>query len=293
MIPIRFQFFLPALVLVVVPVVVLCSFPLAPWLKMTLFASAGVVFVKFLTIAEYPHLFRSPFSRGQLAYLLWIGMSPEPFLTQSYVPRPLPTEIRTGLRHLFSGIVLIQLIQPFLAPTHPLLAGWTGMIGFLLVLHFGFFHLQSIWLRHHGFHAQPIMDRPLSSRNLGEFWGRRWNRAFTEPAFRLICRPMTRRFGPTTGILATFLISGLLHELAITIPSEAGHGGPTGYFLIQGLGLLMERTSTARSLGLGVGIRGRLYAWLVAGLPLPLLLPNSFVENVALPLFKAFTVHLP
>lgn len=287
---------IPALVALgfaAVSLVALLGSPLAPWLRMAVFASLGVLSVKFVTIAEYPRLFLSPFSRRSLAYLLWIGMSPEAFLARSPVPAPAPAEIRIGLRNLFSGLVLLQVIQPYVAPTHPILAGWAGMIGFLLILHFGLFQLQSVWLRRSGLHASPIMDRPLASRSLGEFWGRRWNRAFSEPAFRLICRPVTRRLGPASGILATFLVSGLLHELAITVPGGSGHGGPTLYFLIQGLGLMAERTTMARALGVGVGMRGRLFAVALAGLPLPLLFPASFVRNVALPLFENFTLAIP
>ena len=50
----------------------------------------------------------------------------------------------------------------------------------VLVLHFGSFHLLSCGWRFAGVQARPLMDRPLASASVSEFWGRRWNTAFRD-----------------------------------------------------------------------------------------------------------------
>ena len=77
--------------------------------------------------------------------------------------------------------------------------------------------------------------------------------------------------------------------MVITIPARGGYGLPTAYFLLQGLGLLLERSVAGVRLGLGVGtgIRGRLYAIALVVGPAYWLFPPVFVRNVILPMLHA------
>ena len=44
---------------------------------------------------------------------------------------------------------------------------------------------------------EPLMKRPASSVSVGAFWGRRWNTAFRDLAYRFLFRPLTARLGVT------------------------------------------------------------------------------------------------
>jgi alginate O-acetyltransferase complex protein AlgI len=87
----------------------------------------------------------------------------------------------------------------------------------------------------------------------------------------------------------TFLGSGLVHELAITVPARGGYGGPTAFFLLQALGVALERSARGRAWGLGQGPRGRVFMLATLLLPIPLLFPPAFLERVVLPLASGLT----
>jgi len=168
-----------------------------------------------------------------------------------------------------------------------LLTGWAGMVGMILILHFGTFHLLSLVWRSAGVDAPPIMQSPLSATSLSDFWGRRWNLGFRQLTHRLIFTPARARLGGPAAILLSFLASGVIHDLVISLPARGGYGLPTLYFLIQGAGVLIERSRAGAACGLRSGLRGRLFALVCAGAPAYLLFHPLFVHRVILP-FLAF-----
>ena len=219
-------------------------------------------------------------------YLLaWPGMDAEAFLSRTSRPaQPHPSEwIAASLKTLL-GATLIWVVARTAVPVMPLLTGWIGMVGLIFVLHFGTFHLLSLGWRSIGVNAMPVMQNPLRSKSLAEFWGRRWNTAFHELATRFTFRPLRPIVGPAGATLLVFLISGLIHELVISIPAHGGYGLPTGYFLLQGMGVAGERTRLGRRVGLGRAWRGWLFTAVVAAVPAFWLFPPQFVGNVILPM---------
>ncbi len=78
-------------------------------------------------------------------------------------------------------------------------ARWSALYGMLFLLHFGLFDLLSCAWRSSGVDAQPIMNKPLSSRNIVDFWGRRWNLAFRDVAHAAVFRPLARSLGASSG----------------------------------------------------------------------------------------------
>lgn len=229
-------------------------------------------------------------SSGRLAgyFLAWPGLDAIVFLA------PVKQETKVALQEwlfawakMATGAALLVLAAALPSNTNPYLVGWVVMIGIVFTLHFGLFHVLSCVWRATGVDAKPLMNWPILSQSVSEFWGQRWNRAFRDLTHRFVFRPLVARLGLTAGSLLAFLFSGLIHELAITVPAGAGHGGPTLYFFIQGIGLLAERSIAGKHFGLGSGWRGRLFALAVVALPVPLLFPQVFVTEVAAPFLQA------
>ncbi len=164
--------------------------------------------------------------------------------------------------------------------THPLAAGWVGMAGFIFLFHFGFFHLVTAFWRTVGIPAKPVMRNPLASTSLAEFWGQRWNTAFRDVSHRVLFMPLARRWGEAAALWVVFAISGLVHEVVITVPAGGVYGLPTAYFLLQAAGLVLER----RYCTLAPGLR-RIRTILFTALPAFILFPPPFVERVMVPFF--------
>jgi alginate O-acetyltransferase complex protein AlgI len=131
------------------------------------------------------------------------------------------------------------------------------------------------------------MRNPIVATSLGEFWGERWNLPFHELATRFLFRPLFPLIGRAGAILATFLISGVFHELVISLPASGGFGLPTGYFVLQGAGMLFERSSFGKCIGLCKGASGWAFTMLVMGGPAFGLFHPPFVDRVVVPFMQA------
>jgi predicted DCC family thiol-disulfide oxidoreductase YuxK len=278
---------LDCLPLLILPAVALLAASWLPrWGFMWAMAFALYAGCKWLTFREARVRGVASDRLRALGYLLaWPGMDAEAFLSGTNRPaQPNQSEWIAATAKTLLGATLIWVVARTAAPVNPLLAGWLGMVGLIFVLHFGTFHLLSLGWRSLGVNAMPIMKNPLRSRSLAEFWGRRWNTAFHELATRFTFRPLRPIVGAASATLLVFLISGVIHELVISIPARGGYGLPTGYFVLQGLGIAGERTRLGRRVGLGRGWRGWLFTVIVAAAPAFWLFPPRFVRNVILPM---------
>jgi hypothetical protein len=163
----------------------------------------------------------------------------------------------------------------------------TGLLlpGLSLVVHFGLFNiLTGVW-RYFGARCTSLFRAPLLSKSLTEFWGRRWNLAFSEMTALAVFRPLKQLPGRPEQVtmlatIAGFLFSGLLHELAISVPVGAGYGLPLLYFAIHGVGIVLEK----RLAFLSSPWLGRIWtmAWVL--LPLPILFHRPFLEGCVWPI---------
>jgi alginate O-acetyltransferase complex protein AlgI len=154
-----------------------------------------------------------------------------------------------------------------------------------LILHFAFFNaLVALW-RRLGVDVRPLWRAPLKARSLSEFWAKRWNLAFSEMTTLALYRPLGRVFGRRSATVAAFVASGLMHELAISVPVRAGYGGPTLFFLIHGGLVLLERRWVAA--GVAIDRKPRVgWLWCICWLvvPLPLLFHPWFLAGCIWPL---------
>jgi alginate O-acetyltransferase complex protein AlgI len=218
---------------------------------------------------------------------LWPGMRPGPFAHRSDHALPGPGElVRTALLRIAAGFGLILFARMTWLTTHSLsLATVPLLIGISFVLHFGVFDLLAGAWRLAGVDCKPLFRSPLRSTSLAEFWGRRWNLAFSEMTALAVYQPLVRRAGRRIAIFASFLMSGLLHELAISVPVRAGYGLPLSYFAVQGALMTIEgRLAVAKRPIDGVPWIGRAWTlfWLLA--PLPILFHRPFLVGCVWPL---------
>ena len=222
------------------------------------------------------------------AYLVaWPGMDAASFLERSNPSRCRDQEWTAATANLIAGVTLLFGVARIIPQQYQYVVGWIGMIGIVLILHFGVFHLLSCSWRSRGVQARPLMNDPLASTSLSEFWGRRWNSAFRDLTHRFLFRPCASWLGPRWGIIAGFLFSGAIHDLVISIPARGGYGGPTVFFAIQGTAMVIERSEFGRRLGLGDGWPGRLFAISVLLAPLGLLFHRPFVVGIIVPFMRA------
>jgi hypothetical protein len=256
---------------------------------MQMWALALAMYIGCKTLTWQSATVRDAAAWKHVAYVFaWPGMDATTFLATSDTSCA-PCRSREWLAaagRLASGVGLLFWVAHLVPPQHEYLAGWIGMIGIVLILHFGGFHLLSCVWRSRGVTARPLMNRPMTSTSLGEFWGRRWNTAFRDLTHRFLFRPCAAWFGARGGILAGFLFSGVIHDLVISVPARAGYGGPTAYFAIQGAAMLIERSAFGRAIGLGAGWRGRVFAAVVLLAPVTLLFHRPFVVGIIVPFMR-------
>jgi hypothetical protein len=83
------------------------------------------------------------------------------------------------------------------------------------------------------------------------------------------------------------MVSGLIHDLVISLPARGGYGLPTLYFLLQGAGVTVEHSRLGKKLGLGKGARGWCFMMMSLVLPVFELFHPWFVLRVILPFMQA------
>lgn len=222
------------------------------------------------------------------AYLFaWPGMDAESFLDSTLqVPSPSGSDWCWAMFKTALGAILFWAIARLFSG-EPLLQGWIGMFGLILLLHFGGFELIALTWRGLGVAAKPIMSGPLRSTSLAEFWGKRWNLGFRQLSYDLIFRPLQKSWGAPAASFLVFAASGLVHDLVISVPARGGYGLPTGYFVLQGVGVTIERSEFAKRIGLREGLRGWVFTVVIVAGPAFWLFHPPFVLNVILPFMKA------
>jgi Membrane bound O-acyl transferase family len=257
------------------------------WVVMWALAGAMFFALKLLTLTA-AELRAVPFVRI-LAYIaLWPGMDVRAFLRERPERPPVarPSELAIALLKLAGGVAAGVWAAQHVGTAQPMLVGWVGMIGIIFTLHFGLLHVVSWLWRRAGVDAPPIMRAPIVADSLGDFWGGRWNAAFADAARRFLFKPTVRTLGVLGAGVLVFLVSGLVHEVAVSLPARGGWGGPTLYFLIQGAGIAVEKSALGKRLGLGSGIRGWFWTALCTLSPVTLLFHAPFVHNVIVPFFE-------
>jgi alginate O-acetyltransferase complex protein AlgI len=226
--------------------------------------------------------------------VLWPGMRPAPFADAGHGRQSGAwTLVGRGCLLGFFGLVLAFLAWLVWHHGRPPLSDEIGIVlatvlllpGLSLIVHFGLFNLLAGVWRLTGVDVRPLFRAPLAARSLENLWSRRWNLAFSEMMALGIYRPLSGRLGRKGATLVAFLVSGLLHEIAISLPVLAGFGLPLLYFMLHGALVLVERSleRAGRSVSSwGWWAHVWVLGWLV--LPVPILFHRPFLRGVIWPL---------
>lgn len=264
---------------------------LVPWQWMWLLALTLFAGVKLLTIGRLGLHARQAFPTARLLgyLLLWPGMRPQPFFRGAETPGlPVKSLLVRGVFHVLLGAAILWLTpRSWLVALPAWARGWVGLVGIALVLHFGLFDLLAAAWRRRGVAVEPLFLRPTYSASVSEFWSRRWNRAFSDFSRDLILKPCSRRVSTRAAGFTVFVISGLMHDLVISVPAGGGYGLPTLYFLLQGLLVRCEGIRPVRDCLRRRPAFAHIWTWIAVVAPAPLLFHTPFLERIVLPFLAA------
>ena len=205
---------------------------------------------------------------GLTLYLtLWPGMDPAPLARRD-------SEVSLQGRWFIQGWItmLVGIVGLATMPLLGLKSSWLGILGLAITVHLGYSDVLSALVRWLGFPVRRLFDNPLAANRLQDFWSRRWNRPFVEMNKVLFLPLLNRVMSPSAAVTGAFLISGILHELAISLPVNAGWGGPLSYFVIQAVGMRLQKRDS------------RLFTWLWLLAPAPLLFHAPFRQGLITPM---------
>jgi hypothetical protein len=221
----------------------------------------------------------------------WAGMRAEPFekLGSAPVPGGWPM-VRMGISRILAGLLLIFLgheilLLPYKPEVIYMVVSVVLLIGLSLILHFGMLSISAGMWRFSGVNTYLLFRQPVKATSLTEFWSKRWNIAFSEMTSVAIFRPLKNKIGGAAALMLAFMFSGLLHELALSVPVNSGYGLPMVYFIIQGLVVLMEKVLISRKITFlkkGAIAHIWVFFWLVT--PMPLLFHPEFIKQIVWPL---------
>lgn len=222
--------------------------------------------MKGLVYAEWAGPEKLPMTRYAIFSLLWFGMDPGNFLTRR---RNLSWREDMAFGAGLTSIGVVASWFVWRMGWHNL---WAMFLPMSLAFHFGALRVLKACMRAAGFPVRTLFPNPLKTHGIGDFWSLRWNVGYSQMMQRVVGRPATAAIGRPAGVMAVFIASGLLHELAITLPVRSGFGGPTLYFIFHGLLALMEKKRGKAF--------GRIPTLLAVALPIGLLFPSSFRDQV-------------
>ncbi len=214
-----------------------------------------------------------------LFLFLWPGTSVAGFTERSEV------ENSTGARFFENWLTFIAglgilLVVSFIGRGESTVLNYVALFSILLIIHLGLIEVIADGIRLLGFSPQSLFDRPYLSASLRDFWSFRWNRAFVDMNKIFILNPLRDKLSLPFLTFSIFAVSGILHEIGISYADGVSWGCPLIYFIIQGVGMEVEKHQRFP----------RFLVWLWIVLPVPLLFTtaftNLFLGNLSRTLFE-------
>jgi alginate O-acetyltransferase complex protein AlgI len=237
-----------------------------PIVRMVGICAVLLAAMKGLVYAEWAGPKQLTWSRYFIFGFLWFGMDPGTF-AKKRAGLSYKGDLGWGLLMMVVGFTMAWVVWTF--EYRDILLMFVPMsLGF----HFGALRVLKAIHRSFGFPVRTLFPNLLKAQGMGDFWSRRWNVGYSQMMQRVVGRPLGNIVGRDGGVMAVFLVSGLLHEVAITLPVMAGWGCPTLYFVFHG-GLAVWERRTGRRLG-------KVLTLILVSAPLGFLFPQVFQVEV-------------
>lgn len=239
-----------------------------------------------IVVAQYHPKGQLSLSHWIVYYFFTVNMNPGVFNQREKI-RANSSLLKSGLIHMLIGAFIIIILRQY-APASLVdesdLLFWllsiTALVSLSLILHFGLLPTNTFMLQLLKWPDYPVFRKPFKSKSLSEFWGSRWNIAFSEMTATAIFKPTARKLGAATASFVAFMVSGLLHEVAISLSVMKGFGLPMLYFLIHGILMTVEKKVFTKSKP------GTVWVILCLVLPLPILFHKAFLLDVIWPILR-------
>ncbi|MBI3843415.1 MAG: hypothetical protein HY292_02130 [Planctomycetes bacterium] len=128
-----------------------------------------------------------------------------------------------------------------------------------------------------GFATERVFRDPWLLSDLGDFWGRRWNRFIGRTLHVEVFTRLQPKFGRALAVMGAFVASGILHEVLFVLLSGTRPGEYLAFFGLQGVALLVgARLFPGRSRVPWVRVARRAYGWLVLLATAPLFFGTAY-----------------
>lgn len=221
-----------------------------------------------------------------LFWTVWPGVRPDLFAGAPDHDAPDAQAFLEAYAAVVVGVLLA--LAAILAPPYVGVGAstWLLLFALLSIVHLGVGRILPFGLRWAGYSVPPLFRDPIRATGVGDFWSDRWNRPFVNMNRLFLTRPLADRIGIAAAAFLAFLVSGILHELAISYSAGAGWGLPTLYFVIQGVLYTVEQQWFPEPEDGGRTVLRRLWTAAAVLGPLPLLFHAPFRTTFLAPLIE-------
>lgn len=219
-----------------------------------------------------------------LFWTVWPGVRPDLFEGAEEYAAPEARTFVVGYVSVMVGVVLAFASVLALPVVGMDVSTWLLLFAALAVVHSGLGRILPFSLRWLGYPVPPLFVDPLRSDSVGDFWSTRWNRPFVGMNRLYVTGPLSSRIGIARAAFVAFVVSGLLHELAISYTAGGGWGAPFLYFVLQAVAYTAEQTWFPDD---GNAVIRRLWTYAVVFGPLALLFHAPFRTTFVVPVVEA------
>ncbi|KVH99165.1 probable long-chain-alcohol O-fatty-acyltransferase 5 [Cynara cardunculus var. scolymus] len=184
--------------------------------------------LRFITVASLPIKTKNSDSDRSAS----VKSSPERFL------------FKLGCRILIFSI-LASLVQNYRYQFHPKIVLVIYCVLLFLIIDIVAAVANSLVMLLTGFELEPSSNEPYFATSIQNFWGR-WNLLVTNTLRHTIYKPVRLTFAghywaPHAGVIASFFVSGLMHELFVyQLSREKPTWEMTSFFMIHGICVVVE-----------------------------------------------------